>query len=216
MKKDISLKVEEFFSQYKLRKYNKGQIFILNGYETNYIYYIISGIVKVYDVTYNGDEVILNVFKNPAFFPVSLALNKTTNPFIYEAETHTTVREAPASDVLAFIEKNPDVMLDLLKRVYSGVDGILGRLFVLISGSAKNRLIYELIIDARMFGTKHKDGSYQLEISEKELGSRAGLSRETISREIHKLINEGFLSIESRRIKIADLSVLEKHLGQLM
>lgn len=214
MENKINSKIEEFFSQYKLRTYNKGQVLLLNGSETNFICYIISGIVKVYDVTDAGDEVVLNVFKHPAFFPVSLALNNTMNPFIYEAHSPTTVREAPAEDVLEFIRNNPDIMLDLLSRVYRGVDGILGRMFILISGSAKTRLVYELIIDARRFGERQIDGSYILHISEKELGSRAGLTRETISREVHKLVNENFITMKARQIIIPDLHRLENILGQ--
>lgn len=93
------------FSKYRLRKYAKGQVLILNGEDTDYIYNLVSGKVKEYDVSYRGDEIILNVFKPPAFFPMSLAINKVTNPYIYEAETDIEIRQAPADEVVVLSKK---------------------------------------------------------------------------------------------------------------
>lgn len=69
MVEDISTKIGKFSAQYRLRNYAKGQILILNGEDTNYVYQLVKGKVKEYDVTYRGDEIILNVFKPPAFSP---------------------------------------------------------------------------------------------------------------------------------------------------
>lgn len=214
MTEDVSKKIESYFTQYRLRHYEKGQILILNGDDTNYIYYLVSGKVKVYDVTYRGDEIILNVFKTPAFFPISLALNKKSNPYIYEAETAIEVRQAPAGEVLEFLNKNPDVVLDLLGRLYTGMDGLLGRMVALMSGSAKSRLMYELILEARRFGKLRENGSYILDINEKDLGARAGLSRETVSREIGKLKDSGLIGLEAKQIVITNISILQEKLGQ--
>lgn len=213
MNEEILTKVENFFAQYRLRKYAKGQVLILNGDQTNYVYHLVQGKVKEYDVTYRGDEIILNVFKPPAFFPMSLAINKVSNPYIYEAESDIEVRQAPADDVVAFIKANPDVMFDLLSRVYRGTDGLLGRITYLMSGSAKSRLIYELIIEAKRFGKNNK-GVTSLDISEKDLGARAGLSRETVSREMSKLKSEKLIEVRSKDILIKNLPALEKKLGQ--
>ncbi len=212
MNQDVAKKLESFFSQYRLRKYSAGQVLILNGDKSEYIYYILRGKVKQYDVTYRGDEIILHVFQPPAFFPMSQAINKSVNNFIYEAETDIEIRQAPSDDVVQFINANPDVMYDLLARLYKGMDAILGRMVQLMSGSAKTRLIYELLEDARRFGKTQKDGSLLLKINEKELGARAGLSRETVSRELHKIMSDNIL-LQNKSIVIKDLDILKKQLG---
>lgn len=213
MSADVSAKIEEFFDKYRSRKYAKGQILILNGDDTSYVYHLLSGKVKQYDVTYRGDEIILNVFKPPAFFPMSLAVNGGTSPYIYEADSDVEIRQAPVDDVVAFVKANPDVLYDLLSRVYRGVDGLIGRMAFLMASSAKSRLMYELLIEARRFGTMNEDGSCLLQISEKDLGARAGLSRETISREINKLKKENLITID-KDILIKSVTALEKKLGQ--
>lgn len=213
MDKDIAGQVKEFFLNYRPRKYTKGQILILSGDQTDYVYYLVSGKVKQYDVTYRGDEIILNVFKPGAFFPMSLAINKTMNPYIYEAETDIEIRQAPADEVVEFLHNNPDVTFDLLSRLYKGIDGLLGRMAYLMAGSAKSRVLYELLIEAKRFG-QAQDKGFLLNISEKDLGARAGLSRETISREIHKLKTDNIIITKDNRLFINNLNALEKKLGQ--
>lgn len=207
-------KIEDFFGRYRPRKYPKGQMLILSGDETDYIYHLVKGRVKEYDVSYRGDEVILNIFKPPAFFPMSLAINKTRNPYIYEAETELEIRQAPAEDVLKFLKSNPDVMYDLLSRVYRGVDGLLGRMAHLMAGSARSRLLHELVLECRRFGESQTDGSILLKINEKDLGARAGLSRETVNREVSKLKKEGLIAVQRNDIRIKDVAILEVMLGK--
>ncbi len=216
MSEDVSNKIEAFFENYRSRKYAKGQILILNGDDTTYVYHLIDGRVKQYDVTYRGDEIILNVFKPPAFFPMSLAINKVPNPYIYEAETDIEIRQAPADDVVRFIKENPDVLFDLLSRVYRGVDGLLGRLAHLMASSAKGRLMFELLIACQRFGSKNDDGSCSVALNEKDLGARAGLSRETVSREMNKLIKDKLATLKGGTVTIQDLNAFEEKLGKVI
>lgn len=216
MSEVINDKIEAFFSQYRPRKYAKGQVLILNGDGADHVYNIISGQVKQYDVTYRGDEIILNTFKSPAFFPMSLAINKNENPYIYEAETDIEVRQAPADEVIAFLKAEPDVLFDLLSRVYKGVDGLIGRMAHLMASSAKGRLMYELLIQCRRFGESHPDGSCTLEANEKELGARAGLSRETVSREMSKLLRDKLVTTKPGHITVVDMSDFALQLSKVI
>lgn len=213
MQEDITEKVDAFFEQYRLKQYHKGQILILSGDDTDYIYRLVSGTVKQYDVTYRGDEIILNIFKPPSFFPMSLAINKTPNPYVFEAESDIEVRQAPAAEVVKFVKENPDVLFDLLSRVYRGTDGLIGRLAHLMGSNAKGRLMYEILIACRRFGETRKDGSCIIRLSEKDLASRVGITRETISREMSKLAREKLLEIKTGMIIVKDIDAFEAKLG---
>lgn len=209
-------KIDVFFSQYRLRHYAKGQVLILNGDETDYVYHLVKGRVKEYDVTYRGDEIILNVFQPPAFFPMSLAINKAPNPYIYEAETGIDIRQAPADEAVQFIKNNPDVMFDLLKRLYRGTDGLLARMTHLMAGSAKARLMFEILLACRRHGVAKADGSCTISLNESDLAARAGLSRETVSREMHKLHTEKFLKLAGGKITIHNIRAFENKLGTVV
>ena len=208
MAETVAQKVEAFFGQYRLRRYAKGQVLILNGDGTDYIHHLAQGRVKMYDVTYRGDEIILNVFNPPAFFPMSLAINKTPNPYVYEAETAVVIHQVPSEAVISFIRSNQDVMYDLLSRLYKGVDGLLGRMTHLMNGSAKSRLLYELLVECRRFGMRQPDGSCVVDLREVDLAARAGLTRETISREMRKLMQQGEVQVTRKGIVVRDMNVL--------
>lgn len=216
MASEIQEKVQNFFDAHPPRKYSKGQILLLPGDELQYVYYLMNGTVKMYDVSYRGEEIILTLFKPPAFFPMSLAINGRDNTYIYEAETDIIIRQAPAQDVVDFVKTNPEVLYDLMSRVYRGVDGLLGRIGQLMTGSAKSRLIYELLLEAKRFGVTRKDGSCVLPLHEKDFGARAGLSRETVSREVSKLKSAGLLSTTGKGIVLEDIEKLESTLVQAL
>lgn len=209
----VADKVHEAFSKYPKRAYPKGQILVFADENPDHIFYLVEGRVRKYDVSYRGDEVIVNLFKPPAFFPMSWAINKSQNKYFYKTETKTTLHIVPTDVALEFVKTNPDVMLDLLSRIYHGMDGLMGRVVHLMSGTAKSRLIYELIMECRRFGEHDKKGSYWLSSNEVDLAARSGLSRETISREMQKLKDLGIVSIKGKLIEVKDLAALEKMLG---
>lgn len=205
----VADKVQKAFGKYPKRTYPKGQILLFADEDPEHIFYIISGRVRKYDVSYRGDEVVVNVYKPPAFFPMSWAVNKTPNKYFYKTEIKTEVHIVPTDSALEFVKSNPDVMLDLLSRIYRGMDGLLGRVVHLMSGSARSRLIYELIIEARRFGQKNSDMSYRLAVNEVDLAARSGLSRETVSREMQKLKDNEIVSVKGKIITILNLKKLQ-------
>ncbi|HSX42925.1 MAG TPA: Crp/Fnr family transcriptional regulator [Candidatus Saccharimonadales bacterium] len=213
MSSEVSAKVHEQFSQYPNRQYPKGQILVFADENPEHIFYIVSGRVRKYDVSYRGEEVIVNIFKEHSFFPMSWAINKSKNRYFYKTETDTELHIVPADDALQFLKENPDVMLDLLSRLYSGMEGLFGRMVHLMSGSARSRLLYELIIECRRFGKQQQDGSYILAATEVDLAARSGLSRETISREMRTLKEKRWLAISKNSITVSDITKLEAAVG---
>lgn len=198
-----------FFSQFPLRRHNKRHILLYPDDEVNDVCFLTEGTVKQYTITYRGDEVVLNIFKPGSFFPMNHVVNHTRVRHFFEAETDIEAHHAPADEVLAFIESHPAAAYDLLRRVHRGMEGVIGRMEQLMSGSAMARVVYELVIETRRFGTKNRHGSYTVAISEKDLGARSGLSRETVNREIHKLKEKGLIAIHKQGIILPDLALLE-------
>lgn len=213
MATEVADKIHERFSQYPKRSYPKGQILVFADESPEHIYYITKGRVRMYDVSYRGDEIVVNIFKPPAFFPMSWAINRSDNSFFYKTETETELHIVPADAALEFLRDNPDVVFDLLSRVYRGMDGLLGRMVHLMSGTARSRLIYELIIECRRFAKPDDSGRCEIAISEVDLAARSGLSRETVSREIRKLKDRGWVEVAPSSLVVTDMAALEKTLG---
>lgn len=216
MDKVLAEKVDQFFSTYPQRSYPKGQILIFGGEDPDYIHYLVKGRVRQYDISYRGEEVVVNTFKPPAFFPMSWAINRTPNRYFYKTEVETKLHVIPPDDAVKFIKDNPDVLFNLLSRIYRGTEGMMGQIVHLMSGTAKSRLVYVLIIECRRFGKPSASGSYKLEINESNLASRAGLSRETVSREMHKLKAEHLVKVEKGVIVVTNLKAMEETLGMIL
>jgi len=209
----VAQKIEMFFSDFPVRHYPQGQILINAHDNPEHIFHLLEGRVKQYDISYRGDEVVLNTYKPPAFFPMSYALNKKSNTYFFEAETDVTLHLVPINAAAEFIQANPDVAYDLLRRVFSGLDGLLGRLAHVMAGSARSRVLYELLIEGRRFGEKRGQG-VGIAITESDIATRAGLARETVSRGISKLKQEGLISVIKNEIFIDDLDKLADTLGR--
>ena len=200
-------KIDSFFTNFKHQNYKKGEILIRADDIPSGIFYLKKGTVKEYAISKKGDELVINAFKPFAFFPMSWAFNNTANKYFFEAITDVEVYRAPQDDVLAFIKDNPDVLYDLMKRVYKGTDGLLTRMTYLMAGNAYARLITELIIQAKRFG-QTDNGIIELKISEKELGNRSGMTRETVSREMKILKEKKLVILDKKNLLIPNLAKL--------
>jgi CRP-like cAMP-binding protein len=212
MKPATNRAISAFYNQYPERRYKKGHVFILPGETVEHAYLLIKGKVKVYDVTYRGEEIIITNRIPPAMFPVSVVINSAPSRYIYEASTDIVIRQAPTADLRSFLDTNPDVVLDLLSHIYTILDSVLERMVHYIVSNAKNRLIYAIISECREFGTLQEDGCYRIDVNEKELGSRAGLSRETVSREARSLKRLKLLEVHHNYLVVRNIAQLEEYL----
>lgn len=213
MDETLSKKINNFFKQYKHQVYNKGEILIRADDNPLGIFCLIKGNVKQYVISKKGEELAVNVFKPVAFFPMSWAINETPNGYFYEAMTDVEVWRAPRGDVIEFIQSNPDVLYDLMSRVYKGVDGVLTRMTYLMSGDAYARLITEIIIYTKRFGKGRNN--VELNISEKDLAAQAGMTRETVSREMKTLKDKGLIVSNEHKLIVMDIGKLEDELSEI-
>ncbi len=216
MPPEVAAKIAAFFARYPQRQLPKGLILIQAGEDPSGISYLIKGSVRQYDITDKGDEVVVNIFKPPAFFPMSYALNGSPNEYFYEAAEEVIMRQAPIAATLAFIEEHPDVMLDLLRRVYSGVDGLLRRQVVAMGGTAMSRLSFELLVAGKRFGKMLANGRCFVGIKETELATRTGLTRETVSRCLHRLKELDIVSVVRGGVVIKNAALLQREYTGLL
>lgn len=205
MDSKIQKTLDDFFTQFKHQKYKKGEILIRADDNPSGIFYLKKGYVKEYAISKKGDELVVNIFKPISFFPMSWAINNTPNMYFSEAITDLEVWRVPKDKALEFVKTNPDVLYDLLSRVYKGTDGMLTRMTYLMSGNAYARLVTELIISAKRFGNP-------IHISEKDLAASSGMTRETVSREVRILKSKGLVSFQKGKLLIKDINELEEEL----
>lgn len=209
MKHAVSSAVSDFFAQYPLQCFETGSIVIESYVTPRYCYYVQSGRVDQYDIGTNGDKAHLNSYGVGAFFAMSWVIAGLQNKTFFEAAMPTEVRVAPSEDVREFLRQHPDELMQLMERIVRGLDGLLMRLDVRMTGSAKRRMLFELLLFARRFGRPLHTGGYVLKMTTQELASQTGLARETVSRELSSLKESGLIVHARGTLTITDLTALE-------
>ena len=214
MDSEVKNKLAKFFSRYKKIEYSKGEPLIEADQNPGGVFYLTDGVVKEYVVNAQGVEVVLNLYKADSFFPMSWVINKKVIPHYFEAMTDAITWKAPSDDFLNFLKLDPDIMLDLLRRIYKGMEGMWLRLEYSMSGSAYEKFICELLIFAKRFG-KQESGGVMLDfkVFEKDLAAQTGVARETVSRLISKLKEKKLIDFKENRIYIQNLEKLEDELA---
>lgn len=213
MSTSVKQKITDFFTAYPLHAFPDQEIIIGANELPDRIFYIVSGHVSQYDITAAGNEVVVNIFKPGAFFPMSAVINNTPSQYFFETGNAMQARVVPAEDALRFLHENPDVVFDLLARVYRGVDGVLRRMAHLMGGNAKTRLLFELLNAAYRFGEPQPNGTVRITMAEQDIAKRSGLARETVNRTMRDLKASGLVIVERHVIILTDAALLEKMLS---
>jgi len=214
MDEQVAHKINAFFAKYPERQFDGGHLLASANEELPGIIHLIDGQVRQYDISTQGNEVVVNVFKPPAFFPMSWAMTHTPNRYFFETSSPVRAHIVPSEDAIQFLRDNPDVTFDLLSRVYSGLEGLQRRMAHLMGGTARTRVLYELITEAKRFGKQRPNGEYVIDMHEDELARRAGLTRETVNREMMALKRAKLVSVDHKQLIICDLPLLEQELGE--
>lgn len=203
---NVEEKVQQFFAGGVKRELSDGEVLLLPDMTGPIpISYLIKGRVVQYSIDDEGNRSIINMFKPGAFFPLPVAINSAPITYFFEADTEVEVRQMSALEVKTFLQREPDVMFDVLSRLYKGLDGILGRMTQLLSGDAKSRVLYELTILSQRFGSPARDG-VEVAVTAGKLAEMTGLTRETVSRALQGLQQSGAVRLRRGIVTIVQTS----------
>lgn len=158
-----------------------------------------------------GIELTLNIYKPYSTFPMSLIFNGKENKYLFSSLTEVEGYFAPQKAFKSYLKKNPEIVFDLLKRIYQGLDGFFLNLESLLLGDAYLRILTHLIIYAKRFGRISEDKIiFNWQLTHQQLASQTGLARESVTREIKKLQDKGLIGYDGKKLFIYNFSKLEK------
>lgn len=208
----IAQQIKDFFCRFPSREFSEGQVIVYPGDDPPGIMYIQTGIIGQFDISKNGSRIGVNSFKPGAFCPMSWAINQTPNRYYFEALTDLSVRITPRDATVEWLKQNPHILYDLLSRVYRGLDGLLDQHTILLGSNARAKVLFSVILQARRYGKSTDDGRIRVDATESYLAELAGVSRETVSRQLQELKSRGTINISRGVIEILSLKNLEAEL----
>jgi CRP/FNR family transcriptional regulator len=203
------------FSDGVLMKFSSGETIINGLYEPEGIYLIKEGFVKAYSVSQDGHVNLLLIHKADEFIPLPWALDGAhTTGLFYEAMTDVTVLRASKNNLRTAMGNNTWLSQEILKQAVNIITVYTHRIQTLEFRSARGRVIAELIHLSERFGVPHgKQVLIDAPITHQDIADSINMTRESASRALELLFEEGLLGQDDHLFTVLDLPKLHTALS---
>ena len=203
-------KVLAFFSQYVHHRYGDGHIIIPAFSDAPGVFLIVSGQVKQYCMSPDGREFLVNIYKPGSLFPLMIVLTNHQNSYFFEAVGQVEVYRAPIHETLEFVKQEPEILFDLLNRLYSGMDGLIKLMTQSVTGTVQTKVVAAILMLATRFGEPRESGVILGQaFTHSDIAMLVGISRESVTRVISSLKRQKLVKVEHRKLIIPNISSLE-------
>lgn len=196
------------------RKYRKGQLVFNEGDAAQSLFVMISGLIKVYVTSEDGDEMVLVTLRPPDVFGEIALIDGQPRSASAEALEPTTVLELGRAPFLQLVRESPSTAESLLVSL----GGVLRRLteqaadlvFLDLHGRVAKLLVG--MVDARVGPS---DGAVELDwdLTQSDLARMVGGSRQSVNQILRSFARRGYLDMNGRRFVIKNLEGLRRRAG---
>lgn len=187
------------------KRYHKDNIILIEEEVGSTMFVILSGRVKISRISDDGREVILSILSDGDFFGEMSLLDGHTRSANVTAIEKSELIVIRREEFLQMLRDYPQIAINLLKELAQRIRKSDEHIKSLSLQDATGRVASTLLRIAEDSGVFRRG---QVEISElplqQDLANMAGTSRETISRVIKSLSDEGYLRKHSGKIIIID------------
>jgi len=208
MDNSIAQKLNKFFSSATSSVFKKGETLIYSQDNPDCVFYLMEGYVNLNTIFDDGKKLILNIFKPGSFFPMMCMLGGIENPYNYECLTNASLKKARKEEFDKFIKNNPDVLLDLTKRVLIGLNGLAIHMTRLLEGNSYDKVISALYVCSKRFGKEINNKIIiSLPLTQQTVSEMAGIRRETANIILKRLERKKFILYKNRALTIINSQI---------
>lgn len=207
--------LESYFNDGRMLQYSKGETIIDGMNEPDGVYIIKEGFVKAYTLTKDGQENLLLVHDTGEFIPLLWALDGThTEGLYYVAMSGVVALKTTKEKLRAAMSDNKWLSQEILKQSVQMITTYSQRITALEFRTARERIIAELLNLTEMFGKPSgKKILIDAPITHQDIANSINMTRETASRALGLLFEEGLLEQDEHLFTILDVPTLQKELG---
>lgn len=199
--------MQEIMQVVQAVSYKKGEIIYHAGDQSDSLYIVNKGQIKIYRLSESGKEQLVRIL-HPGDFTGELALFQDTVHEAYaETMVHTEVCMIHRSDLQSLLLKYPTISLKILSEFSSRLETSEKQTTSFATEKVEARLALFLAECLDSEGDKHN--TIHLPMSKNDLASYLGTTPETLSRRLRDFENEGLIKQKGqRKITILDLDGL--------
>jgi len=185
------------------KRIDKGQTLLLEGDQSEYMYLIVSGAVKVYKRSVNGKEQILNIASTGESLNDVSTFDGGKCAMDMLAMTPVRLYAIRKDDIKALFSKFPGVALNVAGVLAAKVRRDSSLVEVLSFDQVINRL-------ARLILKQYEAGGGLLPLfTQQDLAAMVGTSRVVVNRSLRVMEEKGAIRLERRHIVITDEQALK-------
>lgn len=193
----------------RLRRYRATQVIFHRGDPGDTLHIVISGGIRILLSAPDGDEILLAYLQPGEFFGELSLLDGLSRSATAIATEDTVTLTLARPEFLPIVERTPA----LARQIILAMCARLRRTDVLLGDSAfldvSARLARRLLDLALNRGIpRSADGSAEVRITQTELATMVGASRETVNKELRVLEGRGLLQVQRGKIAIPNPAAL--------
>lgn len=208
---DEEHRIYTFFSKHIPFHEAPGNIIIHPDERPSFIYYLDEGIVEQTKTTLKGQELTMNLYKPGSFFTLMDSVADIPNQYTFIALDYCSGFKAPVEEVITWMKADRDVSFEIASRLLKGLHGMLLKTEKLMQRDATSIVAQTLLTFMARFPMEDtKNLTISITFTHQQLADSTGLSRETITRELSEMKNNGIISVEHKQIVIYSLPALQK------
>jgi CRP/FNR family transcriptional regulator len=179
-----------------LREFKKNHV-ILHEEDTNsFMYIIVHGKVKIYQIGNQGKEMILSVHGAGEFFGEMSLIDGKTDPATVAAMEHSMIAIISRSDFYSLLHSQKKMLENLLEILCSRLRESWKKIQMLNFNDASQRIKMLLLILSEDHGEKTQSGTtLRIKLIHQNIADMTGLTRETVTRVLDKWKNSGEIRI---------------------
>ncbi|MDQ7081200.1 MAG: Crp/Fnr family transcriptional regulator [Paracoccaceae bacterium] len=192
------------------RTYRRGETVFVQGEAASAIYVVLSGWIKLYRVTPNGAEAVVNVFTKGQSFGEAAALQNGNYPVSAEATTEANLMRIPTQALFAMVRENPDIALAMLASTFHHLHSLISQVEQLKAHTGAQR-VAEFLLE--LCPVEEGACTVTLPYDKVLIAGRLGLKPESLSRVFSRLRNYG-VTIRRNHALISEVKTLRAYANE--
>lgn len=190
----------------RIKSYKKRDILFEEGDIPRYLFFIISGQLKLYKTNEIGKEYIIDIRNDGDFVGYTALIKDESYNFSAAALGDLEVSLIPKEDFLQLLHANRDVSSRLIKMLADNIAEKEVQLLNLAYNSVRKRVADAiLLLDERY----RQEGKEDIRILREDLAHIVGTAKESVIRMLTEFKDDGYIDIKEGLIKILDKQKLE-------
>jgi len=195
--------LQTLFDHAAIRKFPKNTIIIHDGDESDSLYIIVSGKVKVFLTDDQGKEVILNFQEVGEYFGEVALLDQIRRSASVVTLVPSQLLVITRQDFMRCLSMHPEIALRMMKGLTNRLRDLTDEVKSLALMDVYGRIARTLLKMA-----EEHDGQLLIaQLSRKDLANMVGSSREMVSRVLRELERKGHIKMQGKSITLCDRSL---------